>query len=56
MSNYIETLIILSLYSLSDMSKVRKTWTIIAAVLAGGVAIAAFSLAGPMAEAGVKLN
>lgn len=38
------------------MSKVRKAWTIIAAVVAGGVAIAAFSLAGPMNEAGFSFN
>lgn len=38
------------------MSKVRKTWMTIAALVTGGVTIAAFSLAGPIAEAGIRLN
>ena len=38
------------------MSKITKTWTIIAAVLTGGVAIAAFSFAGPLADAALSMN
>ena len=37
------------------MSKITKTWTIIAAVLTGGVAIA-FSFAGPLADAALSTN
>ncbi|HSA72611.1 MAG TPA: hypothetical protein VLD84_01525 [Nitrososphaeraceae archaeon] len=36
----------------SEMSKMQKTWSIIAAVVTGGVAIDVYSLAGPLAEAG----
>ena len=35
---------------------IRRMWTIIAAIVTGGVAITVVGLAGPMAEAGVKLN
>jgi hypothetical protein len=38
------------------MSKVRKTWAIIAAAVTGGVAIAAISLAGSMNEAAMTTN
>ena len=34
------------------MSKAKKLWTIVAAVMTGGVTVAAYSLFGPMAEAG----
>lgn len=38
------------------MSKARKLWTIVGAVLTGGVAITVFSLAASTAEAGIKFN
>jgi hypothetical protein len=38
------------------MSKVRKTWTIVGAIVAGGVTLTVLALAGPIAEAGIKLN
>lgn len=38
------------------MSKAKKTWSIIAAVLTGGVAITVYGLAAPMAEAGFSFN
>jgi hypothetical protein len=38
------------------MSKARKTWTVIGAVIAGGVTIAIASFAAPIAEAGRAFN
>jgi hypothetical protein len=38
------------------MNKITKTWTIIAAVLTGGVAIAAYTFAGPLADAALSTN
>ena len=38
------------------MNKITKTWAIIAAVLTGGVAITAFTFAGPLAEALISTN
>ena len=38
------------------MNKITKAWTIIAAVLTGGVAITAFTFAGPLADAALTQN
>ena len=36
------------------MSKITKTWTVIAAVLTGGVAIGVYTFAGPLADAALQ--
>ena len=38
------------------MNKITKTWAVIAAVLTGGVAIAAYTFAGPLADAALTQN
>ena len=38
------------------MSKVRRTWTIVSAIVAGGVTLTVLAFAAPIAEAGRAFN